>query len=99
MRKITEQACHAFLNGYNFNLSNTQVVNNTQECAMYLWGNKIATRCNNRVSVSLAGWNSNTTRERLRGLGANIRVKKGVPYITFNGNTQVMRGEEFYRIK
>ena len=78
MRKITEQACHAFENGRNFQLSNTVVKNN----AMYLWGNKIAWYDNGDLYISMCGYNTNTTRERLNGLsGVRINSKNYTPYL------------------
>ena len=78
MRQITRQACQAFENGENFYLSNTRVENN----AMYLWGNKIAFKQDGKLFVSLCGYNTNTTRERLNGLtGVSVCSKNFTPYI------------------
>ena len=78
MRKITEQACYAFETGRKFFQSNTTVTENK----MYLFGNKIAEYVNGKLQVSLCGWNSNTTRERLNGLtGVSVTTKRGIPYI------------------
>ena len=79
-RIITEKACNAFLNSKNFKLANTEVKNN----AMYLHGNKIAWFEDDILYISLCGWNTPTTRERLNGLpNVNINVKKGKLF--FNG--------------
>lgn len=85
MRKITQQACHAFENGENFKMANTEV--NGQ--GYFLHGNKIAefeslfTKDGNRnINITLAGWNTNTTRERLNGLSqVSITTKKGQAYL------------------
>ena len=78
-RQITERACQAFENGETFYQSNTQV---TSDGKMYLFGNKIAEYVNGVLQVSMCGWNSNTTRERLNGLtGVSATSKKGIPYI------------------
>ena len=79
MRKIEEKAKQAFINGVNFNMSNTsvKVVSNMVEYRLH--GNLIALRLKNSLTTecSLCGWNTNTTKSRLRSLGANITQKKG----------------------
>lgn len=79
MRKVTMQACYAFENGINTNVSNTSVLDN----AMYLWGNKIAWKDEEgRLFVSMCGYNTNTTRERLNGLsGVSVCCRNFTPYI------------------
>ena len=74
MRKISELAAQAFLHGQKFNRDNTSVrVESDGAVEMYLHGHLIARRvpklhgCT-MVSVSLAGWPTPTTRERLNGL-------------------------------
>ena len=42
---------------------------------LLLHGNCIAKRVNGKIFISNAGWNSNTTKERLNGLGAGIYQK------------------------
>lgn len=77
-RKITEQACAAFETGRKYCQSNTKVT----EDAMLLWGHKIAFRENGKLFVSLCGWNSVTTRERLNGLtGVSVCSRNYTPYI------------------
>ena len=48
-----------------------------------LFGNEIARKSNNKVRFTLAGWNTTTTRSRLRALGIYIHTRKGIPY--YNG--------------
>ena len=85
MRNITELATRAFFNGENFKLSNTEVHADCTGVYLYLWGNLIAKRVNERVSISLAGYNTVTTRERLNGILRNfnkrITTKKGIVFI------------------
>ena len=77
-RKITEQACYAFESGKKFCLNNTMVTDG----AMYLWGHKIAEYKNGKLLVSMCGYNTVTTRERLNGLtGVCATTKQGTPYI------------------
>lgn len=71
MRKITEAASNAFKAGRNFSSGNTTVTFESEEIRMYLHGNLIAWRAHDtldRVNVSLAGWGTPTTRERVNGL-------------------------------
>lgn len=85
MRKITKEACDAFENGRDYKNSNT-VVN---DIGYFLHGNKIAeyeslykNDGNNNINITLAGWNTNTTRERLNGLqGVRVSTKQGQAYL------------------
>ena len=81
-RKITEQATSKFLRGENFRLNNTEILNDGTKTKFLLWGNCIAYYENNKKEIyfSLCGYNTATTRERLRGLGLNIRTRAGVIY-------------------
>lgn len=81
-RKITEQAINNFLHGHAFTLQNTSVILDGDKVKLLLWGNCIAYYDKNEKSVyfSLCGYNTNTTRERLRGLGLNVRTRAGVVY-------------------
>ena len=84
MRNVTRQTVLAFLNGQNMALSNTT----TNGKSLYLWGNEIA-RFNEegKLEISLCGYNTVTTRERLNGVltlgGYNLRVssKNFIPMI------------------
>jgi hypothetical protein len=79
MRKITEQAAHAFLRRENFSLSNTQVIVEDGVVRMYLFGNLIAQKTPLATTISDGGYGqSNTTKERLNGLSnVDIVQKKG----------------------
>lgn len=81
-RKITEQAINNFLHGHAFHLQNTSVILDGDKVKLLLWGNCIAYYDKNEKSVyfSLCGYNTATTRERLRGLGLNVRTRAGVIY-------------------
>ena len=70
MRQITEQAARAFLAGRPFRKDNTEAVScGAVRAKLYLHGNLIAERrSNGEVHVTLAGWGTPTTRERLNGL-------------------------------
>ena len=84
MKKITEKICNAFLTGKRLTISNTL----TENAAIWLHGNKIAYWLTDDftllpkpyrvLQISLCGWNTVTTRERLNGLlttlGSNWRI-------------------------
>jgi len=85
MRKVTQQIANAFAQGNKMTIGNTATDGN----AVYLHGNKIAERTNDGILMTLAGWNTTTTRERLNGiaqvlgLDASFNQKDFEPY--FNG--------------
>ena len=87
-RKISQQAANSFFAGKNFNSNNTEV--NTYVGGLVelrLWGHTIAlyNKYNNReIIFTLAGYNTTTIRERLRALGIDIRVKRGIAYYNDN---------------
>jgi hypothetical protein len=71
MRKITREACDAFVNGRDFSSGNTSVIDNGAT-RMYLHGNMIAERSDGTTKVTLAGWPTPTTRERVNGVLAAL---------------------------
>ena len=65
MRKVTQTIATAFLAGKSASLNNTK----TDGQHVWLHGNLIASKNpDGSVNVTLAGWNSATTRDRLNGL-------------------------------
>lgn len=105
MRKITVEACTAFMNMKSKVLSNTTVsIESLQHglpvvISMYLFGNKIATyyRVTNTLEISNCGWFSNTTKERLNGLpGVKIHQAFGNWYLNgevWDGNLKKIKLE------
>jgi hypothetical protein len=87
MRKIEEQMNEALANGVNWAGSNTTVTDSSREGAqdVYLHGNHIATVfCDGSVMVNketLAEYPTNTTKSRLRALGADVTTRKGITYL------------------
>ena len=79
MRKITSEAVSAFLERKTFRKSNMSVEESSGVYKLKLHGNTIATIDELGVlSVSNAGWASNTTKERLNGLDdVSIYTSKG----------------------
>lgn len=77
MRKVTQQIANAFAQGNNLAVGNTMTSNGE----VYLHGNCIVdTDPWGNITMTLAGWNTPTTRERLNGiaevLGLNARFTK-----------------------
>ncbi len=65
MRKVTSTICKAFMAGKPASLNNTK----TDGQHVWLHGNLIASKNpDGSVNMTLAGWNSTTTRDRLNGL-------------------------------
>ena len=78
MRKITREAVDHFNNGTSYRNGNTTVAKGIY----MLHGNIIAEKWEGDIYISLAGWNTNTTRERLNGLdGVQVRTKQGQAYL------------------
>lgn len=96
MRKITQQIANSFLLGKALKINNTE----TDGKAVYLHNNKIAEITEEGLKVSLAGWNTVTTRERLNGilyefgLNTNIRQKDYEPYL----NGKLINCNEWYLV-
>tara|TARA_Y100001972_G_scaffold103843_1_gene130421 strand:+ start:1281 stop:1565 length:285 start_codon:yes stop_codon:yes gene_type:complete len=67
MRKITEDAIRAFRNRQEFKRGNTEVRVFGHLCQLRLHGNVIAEDKDGELWITSAGWESNTTKERLNG--------------------------------
>lgn len=84
MKKITKQAVTALYARRNFNSGNTSVkVYDNGIAEYFLHGNRIAVlQADGKLSITNAGWPTNTTYERLRGLPeVSIRRIKGQTYL------------------
>jgi len=72
MRKITQRATSAFLSGKPFKEGNTEVTVDKAEgytiSTLYLHGNAIASWDGGKLEIRSAGWETNTTKERLNAL-------------------------------
>jgi len=81
MKKTTSKICDAFMQGKTLRVNNSY----TDGSSLFLFDNKIAEQREDGLWITNAGWQSNTTKERLNGLdGVSISQKKGVWYL--NGN-------------
>lgn len=83
MRKKTQSAIDAFLKGKSCKLTNTEVVVNETSASgtvtqLYLFGHLIAEDSDTGFKITLAGYFTNTTKERLNGFpNVYINVKNG----------------------
>lgn len=82
-RKITKESIAKFLNKETFRKSNMSVEESYGIYRLKLHGNTIATIDELGVlSISNAGWQSNTTKERLNGFpGVHIKQKNWTWYL------------------
>ena len=64
MRKVTKEVCTAFINGERKTVGNTT----TDGERLWLHGNLIARKVNGTIEVTMAGWATPTTKERLNGI-------------------------------
>lgn len=65
MRKITREIARAFLNGRSKRFTGNGATE-TDGQAIWLHGNKIVERREDGIYISDGGWESNTTKERLK---------------------------------
>ena len=83
-RQITKEIVKAFMNDVAKRINNSEVHTDFISTRLYLHNNCIAIKKKDtgRIEVSMAGWNTVTTRERLNGL-PNVRVtqKDFIPYL------------------
>ena len=85
MRKITRESVDAFMNARKFKKANMEVEVLPNVTILKLHGNEIAYRYNNperTLSITDAGWQTNTTKERLNGIpNVSIHQKNFVWYL------------------
>lgn len=83
-RQITEIMTRAFMNDNEKNLSNTSVQVKDGYTKMYLFGNLIARKeiATGKIEVTMAGYGTPTTRERLNGLpNCSISQRNYIQYL------------------
>lgn len=86
-RKISIEATNAFIKSKPFKMANTEVLVNEYSSGgtltqLLLHGNVIAESSDTGLKITNAGWQSNTTKERLNALpGVCISQKKGKWYL------------------
>ena len=79
MRGITETVTNAFLQGKAMKKGNSAVSVDSEWIYLELHGSRIARRVNTAGPVeflwlSAGGWSTNTTKERLNGIGSHFGV-------------------------
>lgn len=86
MRTITQNSINAFLNNQTFKSSNTTVEKNVNYILLKLHGNVIARKGlhDGKTEITNAGWQTNTTKERLNGL-PNVSIKQKAGQWFLNG--------------
>ena len=85
-RKITNESIDKFLSRETFKKSNMEVDQCYGQYRLKLHGNTIAVLDEfNMLSISNAGWESNTTKERLNGL-PHVRIHQRKFQWYLNGN-------------
>lgn len=86
MRKVTKEICAAFIAREKKTVGNSH----TFMGALWLHGNKIAEIINGELWITNAGWQSNTTKERLNGLpNVSICQRQGQWFL----NGKLLNGE------
>ena len=87
MRQITKRAFSAFRANQEFRLDNTEVQVGTGQTRLYLHGNCIARKCRESgvVEINTAGWDTPTTKERLKPFAGVHTIKhelhlEGLPW-------------------
>jgi len=84
-RQVTERIIRAFLNDTALRAGgNSEVRTDFKTTRLYLFNNLIARKDKEtgKIEVSMAGWGSTTTRERLNGLpNCKITQRKGIQYL------------------
>ena len=80
MRKIEQRMCEAVAASRTMRESNTEVEIFGGETTVYLHGNAIYRVLGGVKYFTLAGWDTSTTRSRLRALGVELTSKSGLRY-------------------
>lgn len=100
MRQIEKAMVAAVEARFNWRCSNTEVKVEGNNVKVYLHGNQIYKK-HGRVasSFTLAGWNSNTTRSRIRALGVSVRCCDYTPQMKVNGEWVDISSNEWYNVE
>ena len=87
-RQVTEIITRKFLNDEYYRLSNSEVRVDFETTRLYLFGNLIARKKvgERKFEITMAGYSTATTRERLNGL-PNVRINQ-------KNYTQYLNGQE-----
>lgn len=103
--KVGREAARAFWRGEKFTRGNTRVRVHDRVVTLSLHGSVIAERRTDRdyAQISLAGWNTPTTRDRLNAvvgwLGARVFQRDWVPYLSLLGKEKEMDANLWYTVR
>ena len=81
MRTIEEKMVNAIRFNRSRRLGNTYVESHNGLKLVWLHDNLIYREVDDKREINLCGWNSNTTRSRLRALGIDIRQQNYLPVL------------------
>ena len=105
MRRISEDAARSFVARRKFNRSNTSItVDDDGRAVLSLHGNAIAAIHGGELYITLAGWNTTTTRERVNGILQtyydSYKLQVGnddfTPYFYYYGNQKMQVPQLYY---
>ena len=109
MRKIESLMVQAIKDGRDWKSSNTEVITSPAIARVYLHDNLIAeyNYCNETLSISNAGWRSNTTKSRLNaiinefldGTKNGVYQKDHCWYVTDHGRDYDFDSSAWYSFK
>jgi len=85
-RKTGRNAAEFLLSRTKRSLGNTKItIDKNGNASMFLFSNRIAFYTkDNRLFVTTAGWDTHTTRSRLRDIGVSVRSTRTI--LTLNGH-------------
>jgi hypothetical protein len=82
VNRLTRDACQAFIDGDDMTRGNTHVHHNGRPAGaisrLYLHGHLIAERDGIIIRITMAGYASNVTRERLNGLLELLNINRRI---------------------
>lgn len=81
MRKIEQDMISAIIGGYDWKGSNTTVTFDGDDWEVRLHGNLIARCESGDLEVSVAGWNTSTTRSRINALLRHFKRRTHLAYL------------------
>lgn len=85
MRKIEQEMLEALDHFQSWSKDNTKILIDKDTAKIYLFGNLIATKTDSGQVLPnlpvLLNHPTRTTCSRLRALGINVHVKKGMPFV------------------
>ena len=95
MRKIEKEVREAVRTSRSAKFGNTAVEVTSEAVSVFLHGSEIYRKAGDVEYFTLAGWNTSTTRGRLRALGLSINCRDFAPY--FCGHA--IAADKVYRIE